>query len=204
MALARVGVIQAGFGNSSTIVNMLRLNGSNATEVRSPAELGDKSHVILPGVGNWGRAISLLRTGNWFDELNLLASKGTNILGVCLGMQLLGTSSHENAGMGLGLINFEVESVGLNSRVTNVGWKKVVSSRTTWNHEFEGPYYFTHSYCVPAASNSFEMAVVQDAPGIVAVINSGNVWGAQFHPERSGRSGANFLMNFVNDGLKDA
>lgn len=201
MGSERVGVIQAGFGNSSTVVNMLRLNGFNAAEISDAAQVSSFSHLILPGVGNWGRAVTAITEGGWDSAIRKAASDGASVLGVCLGMQLLCTASAENEGAGLGLINLTVEPIGQHSRVTNVGWRKLDSSREGWVGQYDGPYYFTHSFCVRSSANPSQIATVQGSPDIVASINIGNIWGAQFHPERSGRYGLNFLRGFVEGEL---
>lgn len=202
MGIEHVGVIQAGFGNSSTVVNMLRMNGYSVAEVSEASEVSSYSHLILPGVGNWGRGARALSEGGWDSAIRAAVTDGASVLGVCLGMQLLCKTSAENEGAGLGLLNLTVEGIGAHTRVTNVGWKKIESSREGWEDlYYGGPYYFTHSYCIRSTGSLVQVATVADAPEIVAVVNSGKVWGAQFHPERSGLNGLNFLRGFLEGAI---
>lgn len=194
--------MQAGFGNSYTIANMLRIMEFDAEEVRDSQSLSRFSHIVLPGVGNWSRGSELLLLGGWVDELHSRFSDGAAILGVCLGMQLLGKRSEEGPGHGLGLIDFNVERITQNSqRKINVGWKQLSPAQCKPDFQAYGPFYFTHSYCVPASGAEFEIAYVSESKDICGLVNVGNVWGAQFHPERSNTFGMHFLRNFVLGSL---
>lgn len=194
--------MQAGFGNSTTIRSMLRIAGFECEEVLDPERLQDFSHLILPGVGHWSRGSRLLSNGGWSAAIKELAGNQVPILGVCLGMQLLGLGSEEGEGSGLSLIEMETRSVGEDARTTNVGWKRIVGSQGNEIAIKKGPYYFTHSFAVRASGRPFEVAHVQEQEEIVAVVNSANVWGAQFHPERSNSNGSDFLRAFVEGTLR--
>lgn len=197
-----VGVVQAGFGNSTTIRSMLRIAGFQCEEVFNPRRLQDFSHVILPGVGHWSRGSQLLSTGGWSAAIKELAANQVPILGVCLGMQLLGVGSEEGEGPGLSLIDMEARSIGGDARTTNVGWKRITGSHGTNTLTNGGPYYFTHSFAVNSSGRPFEVAHIQEQSKIVALVNSANVWGAQFHPERSNSNGSDFLKAFVEGTLR--
>ena len=197
----RVGIVQAGFGNSSTIVNMLRIQGFDAHELRDPSAIDGYSHLVLPGVGHWSRGSDLLSTHGWDDAIRGHVLKGFHLLGVCLGMQLLGKSSEEGAGYGLSLIDMMTTSLEPDGRRTNVGWKELEAIGLRAGSEVRGPFYFTHSFGVKAEGRSFEVATIQGSSQAVALVNQGNIWGAQFHPERSNVNGAAFLAAFVQDRL---
>lgn len=194
----KIGVIQAGFGNSFTIANMLRVLEFQAEEVFYPTDLAKFSHIILPGVGNWSRGAELLSKRGWVEELHARRIAGDPILGVCLGMQLLGKSSDEGVGAGLGLLDFNVVSLSQSTqRKVNVGWKMLLPGEQGPEFQLIGPFYFTHSYCIQASGADFEKAYVDGSRQICAVVNEENIWGAQFHPERSNTVGMQFLKNFV-------
>lgn len=136
--------------------------------------------------------------GGWNDAICDHALKELPLLGVCLGMQLLGKASAEGNGAGLSLLDFKVQPLGGTGANTNVGWRKVTDIMGPDSEIFKRSYfYFTHSYCVPRADASFEWLVSGDEVEFVAGVRSGNIWGLQFHPERSSHAGQELLQRFA-------
>lgn len=195
--MIRLGVIQAGFGNSSTVINMLRIIGAEAFEVSNPDQIADFSHLILPGVGNWSAAIKMLEDGKWTFPIKNAVEAGKPLLGICLGMQLLGLSSAEGDGKGLSLLDFSVVPYSA-QQGANVGWQRVSEVTTHKGLLMGRKFYFTHSFCVPRKLSAFEWLESQTPVKFVAGVRHENVWGVQFHPERSSHAGMEFLRGFVS------
>jgi len=185
--------------------------------VKKPLEMRNMDSFILPGVGNFGDCARLLVKDGWFDALIEEVGGGRkSLLGVCLGMQMLASSSMEGAEhgatesiAGLGLIPGRVErlsSLGCKLRVPHIGWNEV-SCRPGADAEggglFDGipdltDFYFVHSYAfVP--DDPFDMLATTDyGVPITAAVRRGRVWGTQFHPEKSSRAGFRLLRNFIH------
>lgn len=171
-----------------------------AEEITCPDKSLNFTHLILPGVGHWTEGTRKLDDGGWRPTINSAAESGVFILGVCLGMQLLGRMSEEGEGVGLGLLDFHTVRHKVNGEgATNVGWQVVSElglerSMTTSSLRF----YFTHSFCVPKNNKSFEWLESSTNPVFIAGVRHGNIWGMQFHPERSAKSGAQILHEFAS------
>jgi glutamine amidotransferase len=210
----RVGVIDYGVGNLGSVMRALeelRVTSQLVTQVK---DLADTDSFILPGVGNFSDCAKLLRNGGWVEPLTLeVLSKNKPILGICLGMQLLATSStegvdtDENVGtLGLNFIQGQVKSLrtlGCRLRVPHVGWNEVVCNSES-RGIFEGipnktDFYFVHSYAFVAESADNVLATTMYDVPVTAAIRSGHIWGTQFHPEKSSRAGFKLLRNFIEN-----
>jgi glutamine amidotransferase len=193
-------VVNYGMGNMGSIVNMLKKLNVSAKISADPNEIMDARKVILPGVGSYDNAVLKLKDLNLFE---VLRNKGNQpddyLLGICLGMQLLGTDSEEGIEKGLNLIPGSVKEfkseMGL--KVPHMGWNEVSPiDKQVFENLDENRFYFVHSYyfnCVDKA-----MIAGQTKYGIefTSTIRKGNIIGAQFHPEKSHKFGMQFLSNF--------
>ena len=197
-----VGIIDLGIGTWASQVNIIRFMGYKVETVIDPRNLPEFTHAILPGVGNFARAAERLNSNGWRESIREYADNGSKLLGVCLGMQLLGQSSEEGPGSGLGLLDFEcttLDSDGLR-RVPNIGWGRVQS---TVNHSLlrdlgdNSRFYFSHSYSVPAGVDS-TVGITEHNSIFSSVVAKGNISGVQFHPEKSHRYGMRLFENFLN------
>ena len=199
---AKIGVVDAGIGTWKAFITILEHLGVRAEVTRAPELLANFSHVILPGVGNFISASSQLQEGGWTGPLVSFAESGKPLLGVCLGMQLLGSQSAEGLGSGLGLIEFESTRLPSEGpyRVPNIGWSSLAITNSHYlfdNQASDARFYFSHSFGISGEHHNAIATTLHNSL-FTSVIAKDNVAGAQFHPEKSQLHGINFLRNFVS------
>jgi glutamine amidotransferase len=198
-----IGIIDYGMGNLGSVANALDYLGLEAEIVDNPGRLGVYDHLILPGVGSFGKAMRSLNASGWSDALRQKVSDGVPFLGICLGMQLIFDLGEENGTIaGLGLIPGRV--VPLSSappcRLPHMGWNGLSYPRR--HPLFQGvkehvDFYFVHSYqCVPTLQEDV-LARCDYGGEFVAAVGKNNVAGVQFHPEKSQDMGLKILENFA-------
>ncbi|KIU49064.1 MULTISPECIES: imidazole glycerol phosphate synthase subunit HisH [Pseudomonas] len=209
-----VTVIDYGVGNLFSVRRALEHCGATVNVVSDPDRLKDSTKVLLPGVGAFADAMGNLAANGMHQAIIEFASSGRPLMGICLGMQLLLDSSCEHGhSFGLGLIPGAVEPIptldsnGQRSKVPHIGWSSLTfpSGRTSWEqtplasvNPESSAVYFVHSYMAVPTDPSHRIANCQhDDTFVAAVIGHNNVWGAQFHPEKSGKVGLSILSSFV-------
>jgi imidazole glycerol-phosphate synthase subunit HisH len=196
-----VTVIGYGLGNLGSVMNMLRRIGAEPRIASTPDEIESSERLLLPGIGAFDTGMNLLRSGGLADPINDFAASGRPVLGICLGMQLLLDASEEGEERGLGLIpgasrRFD-ESSGL--RVPHVGWNTLTPTRPdplVAELPADSRFYFVHSYRVVPEVEVDTLAVTDYGVPFASMIRSGNVMGAQYHPEKSHAFGMQILKNF--------
>lgn len=196
------GVIDYGLGNFLSVQNMLQRAGQSSRSVTAPDETKGLTHLIIPGVGSFDHAMRLLDERGWVDFLpNFVGSPSNRLLGICLGAQLLGTKSEEGKAAGLGLL--EVESLRFAEKtgfpVPHMRWNSAVSTphAPAWlNLEPDFRFYFAHSYFLSAPSR-LTYATTNHGSNFSSIIGERNVYGFQFHPEKSHRFGRFLLEKFL-------
>jgi glutamine amidotransferase len=212
MASPKVGIIDVGYGNIHSVHQGVMHCDASAVVCTKPSELLGVSHIILPGVGAFSKSMEALIATNFKDALIEHAEHGTPVLGICLGMQLLCHSSLEKGySPGLGLLNANVRplpTLDVNSSSispTNIGWKPLNLTRfgnkaryVEINGQQGNNFYFVHSYHAVAEEDNQILANF-DYGGhkIVAMMRRDNVTGVQFHPEKSGPTGLEFMRTFL-------
>jgi glutamine amidotransferase len=160
---------------------------------------------VLPGVGAFDRGVERLRATGWWEPILDFAAAGKQVLGVCLGMQLLGESSEEGSARGLGLlrarsVRFPAEVDGRRLKVPHMGWNEVRALREApllGGLETEARFYFAHSYRLVCDDPTDVVAVAEYGGQLAAYVRRGAVQGVQFHPEKSHRFGLRLFKNFV-------
>jgi len=202
-----VAIVDYGVGNLGSIRNMFKRIGIDACVTRNPVEISAASRLILPGVGAFDAAMTKLSESGLIDVLNReVLERGKPILGICLGMQLLANRSEEGRLPGLGWISAEVRSfVGVmpdtTLKIPHMGWSDTVS---ICGHplfsglESESRFYYVHSYFLDAGSDAGRIAEADYGIPFTAAVAQQNIFGVQFHPEKSHRFGMTLLGNFVN------
>ena len=202
-----VTIVDYGVGNVASIANMLKKAGFDSQLVSDPDRLSSADKLILPGVGSFDRAAAVLRQTGLRAAIVSRAAAGIPILGVCLGMQLLmdGSDEGDASEPGLGLIpgrvrRFPAEVDGSRLLVPHMGWNTVrrKGNPTVLTSVRDGDrYYFVHSYYADPADPSHRLAESTHGVEFASMIARANVVGAQFHPEKSHRTGMALLTDFA-------
>ncbi len=209
----KVGVIDYGVGNLGSVIRALDELRVLPILIKDINELQSCNRLILPGVGNFGTCTSLLQKGGWVKALreDVIANQKP-LLGICLGMQLLSTTSAESdvdhfpkSASGLNLIPGRVESlekIGCDLRVPHVGWNSIKCHSVVDGLFDKIPngtdFYFVHSYAFIPENAEHVLATTDYGVPVTAAVRKGNVWGVQFHPEKSSRAGSQLLRNFLD------
>ncbi|MCD8010153.1 MAG: imidazole glycerol phosphate synthase subunit HisH [Lachnospiraceae bacterium] len=198
-----ITIVDYDAGNLRSVEKALRLLGEEPLVTRDPEEICAADKVILPGVGAFGDAMENLDRFGLTEVLRQVAARGTPFLGICLGMQLLFERSDESEGAeGLGILPGEIlripPSPGL--KIPHMGWNSldITPGARLFQGVDNGSYvYFVHSYYLKAREESIVAATTEYSVHIHASVESGNVFGCQFHPEKSSSVGLTILKNFI-------
>lgn len=208
-----VTVVDYGLGNIFSVARAVEHFGAEVRLTSQPDELDEASLLILPGVGAFENGMKGLRERGLVEPLRKYAASGRPLMGICLGMQLLVSSSLEfGVHEGLGIIPGQVQPIarenagGASIKVPHIGWSPLVrpSSRSSWDGTIltglaEGSdAYFVHSFAVVPDKEEHRLAdTYYGGQRISAAIQEGNVFGCQFHPEKSGFQGLGIVKNFL-------
>lgn len=203
----RVAIINYGLGNLSSVLNACEFVGATAFIAQAPKDLQNASHAILPGVGAFGEGMQHLNEQGWSERIHKFARIDKKpLLGICLGMQLLADSSSEHGNYdGLGLIKGKVERMPKidNIRIPHIGWNATEfknGSKTYEGIESPDDFYYVHSYIFNAETSRDISAICSHGQEFTASVEHENIWGVQFHPEKSQKSGLQILKNFGQVG----
>lgn len=198
-----VAIVDYGLGNLGSIANMLRALGERPVLASTPSDIEGADKLVLPGVGSFDAGMLLLEESGLKAAVVSAAERGKPLLGICLGMQMLGRSSEEGTLPGLGLVPFDsrrfrLEGTGL--RVPHMGWDVAAVKRETPLTKGlpDGErYYFVHSYYAACDREENVLMTCDYGCEFAAAVVSGNVYGVQFHPEKSHNFGMRLMRNFV-------
>ena len=201
-----IGLIDYKLSNINSVSNVLRLLDKKFRLIEYEQDISDVSILILPGVGSFKKAMENLRNQNLDRLIKATHERKKRILGICLGMQLLYENSEEDGGSdGLGLIKGSVKLIKKNTkefRVPNIGWRKlkILKNNLLFNNiEDESAFYFVHKYeCITKDKNSL-IANIDYSKHIDSAINHKNIFGTQFHPEKSQKLGIKLIKNFIEN-----
>ena len=200
-----IALVDYGLGNIQAFANVYRRLGREAYPARTTSDLRHASRIILPGVGAFDWAMSRLQESGLREALDeeVLGSKKP-VLGICVGMQMMARSSEEGVLPGLGWIDATVVKLDtrlLESRthLPHMGWNdaKPSSSDTLFFGLAEPKYYFLHSYFIKPAREENILATSCYGVKFVSAVQSANIYGTQFHPEKSHQWGVQLLKNFA-------
>ncbi len=193
-----IGIVDYGVGNLSSIKNALDTLGYENRIVDTEKDLMESDGLILPGVGAYRDAMKSLKESGLLETVLKYADSGKPLLGICLGMQLLYEKSYEDGEYeGLGILKGEVVKFDGSLKVPHMGWNDLIFRRDDKIMKFveEGEYvYFVHSYYVNRMDDV--IAYAEYGADVPAVVGKGNIYGMQFHPEKSGSTGMKILKAF--------
>lgn len=203
-----IAIVDYGVGNLFSISSSLAYLGAESIVTDDPAQIGKASHVILPGVGAFGDAAAKLRATGLDQVVLAQAERGKPLLGICLGMQLLYERSLEyGEHRGLGLIPGDIvpltrENLGAPLKIPHMGWNRLEyrgDCPLTADIPGGSAVYYVHSYYAPVSTHTMALSRYGQAE-ITGVVQRGNIFGAQFHPEKSGETGLAILKAFTELG----
>jgi glutamine amidotransferase len=201
----RVGIIDYGICNLSSVVNAFLHIGCDVKIVSDRKKFAEFTHLVLPGVGSFPKGMENLQKKGLDEAICREAERGKPILGLCLGMQLFAETGEEfGLTNGLGLIQGSVSIINVNQselRVPHVGWNKVYLNKNSIiaaGIQQSSAFYFIHSYSYSDSEASYVVGVCDYSSKIVSIIEKDNIFGAQFHPEKSQSDGLLLLKNFSN------
>jgi glutamine amidotransferase len=198
-------IVDYGLGNLASVMNMVNKAGGKAKISNKSNDILDASRLILPGVGAFDYGVSQLQSLGLFVQIQNLASKGVPILGICLGMQLLANRSEEGSLKGLALIDayfkrFSFEST-TSLNIPHVGWNQTNVVKTNPLIPRDGTeqrFYFTHSYHAVCSKDTDILATTDYGYTFPSAYCRDNVFGVQFHPEKSHRFGMALIKSFLH------
>ncbi len=203
--MKNVGIVNYKMGNLRSIKNSLNYFEIQNELVNTEKQLQNKTHLILPGVGSFKQAMKNLKELKLIESIKNFA-KEKKILGICLGMQLLGTSSTEQSFTnGLNLVNMEFDrfdnSELKNLKIPHVGFNSASIVRDDGgffkNIKQNSDFYFVHSFKTKNTENLESYSFCNYGENFLAAFKKGNIYGTQFHPEKSQSNGALILRNFL-------
>ena len=202
----KTAIIDYGMGNLKSVEKCLNYLGIKNKLVKNPKDLKDYSHIILPGVGSFKEAIKNLKKNGMHNALiRVSKNKKQKILGICLGMQLLfNSSTEEGYTKGLGILEGKVDSFIIkrktNLKIPHVGFNEVSFNKD--NHFFKdiknnSDIYFDHSFKIKKFQKDINPVTCIYGEKFLSAFNIENIFGTQFHPEKSQSNGLLLLKNFI-------
>lgn len=196
-----VSIVNYGVGNLKSLQNAFRFLGIQSKLVDKPEEILQAERLILPGVGAFGYAMQNIQELNFQDALTEKAKSGTPILGICLGMQVMLSISYENGEhQGLNFVPGKVRQFEIDLKIPQMGWNEIecIGNSPLFKNLPDSKFaYFVHSYiCVPDDGGSV-IATCEYEKSFCAAFARENIFGVQFHPEKSQELGLQILKNFT-------
>lgn len=197
-----ITIIDYGLGNLESIVNMFKKLGHKSKISQNREDLLNASKLILPGVGSFDTGMNNLNRRGYIEVLNEKVKEDkTPFLGICLGMQILANSSEEGVQPGLGFINGKsVKFTHDSLKVPHMGWNNInLLKESTLLEPVEKfrKYYFVHSYHLVCKDDKDILATSEYGHSFTAMVEKNNIFGAQFHPEKSHKYGMEILNQFA-------
>ena len=197
-----IAVLDYGIGNLSSAQKALVRSGADARLTRDPGLARDAAGVVLPGVGAFGACMDALRAAQLEDVVYESVASQRPFMGICVGMQMLFTSSVESPGVaGLDVIHGTVELIEGNVRRPQMQWNElhIENEDPLFQGLPKNPWvYFVHSYSAVPKEKSVVIATCDYGQKLTAVVRQKNVVATQFHPEKSAKDGLALLANFVS------
>lgn len=201
-----VVIVDYGMGNLGSVLKSLNYLNIEAKISESKSDIKTASKLILPGVGHFSRAMMKLKELDYIDILNkrVLEDK-VPVLGICLGMQLLAKSSEEGDAEGLGWIDGRIEKFDIENKlrwkVPQMGWNSIHIKRENvlLDNVKQGElFYFVHSFYMICDEEKDILASTNYSYDFTSIVQKNNIYGAQFHPEKSHEQGLKLISNFVS------
>lgn len=198
-----ITIVNYGVGNLASVQNMLHRAGARSKISADPDDILASEKILLPGVGSFDYGMEMLHRSGVYEAINHFAVVLRRpVLGICLGAQILGHGSEEGIANGLGWIDMKCRRIpaapGL--RVPHMGWGEISICKESEILNLMVPdarYYFAHSYYMDCANSSNIIATTRYGVDFACVVQAGNIYGTQFHPEKSLRHGLAVMKAFA-------
>ncbi len=207
--MKKICIIDYGLGNLKSVKNMISFIGHEAKIISDYKKISDYQKIIIPGVGSFDSGINNLKKMNLFEKIQEIAiDKNKSLLGICLGAQLMLDKSEEGKEIGLSLISGRVESFSkkisklkINLPVPNMGWRNVnfINADDLIFHKEPTKFYFVHSYFFDLNNENDIWGMSNYGFDFIAAFKKGNIYGVQFHPEKSHKYGIALLKYFIEN-----
>ncbi len=203
--LGDIVIIDYGMGNLRSVQKKFERIGAKSRITREPSQIAKAEKLVLPGVGHFSQACSKLKEFDIWDVLNQrVLNDKTPVLGICLGMQLMAKTSTEGNAEGLGWFDAEVVKFNIQDRlqhkVPHTGWNNAAFTRDTQFSQGisnDSSFYFVHAYHIVCNDPEDVLATTDYEYTFTSAIQRDNIWGTQFHPEKSHDVGEKLIKNFV-------
>lgn len=201
-----ISVVDYGLGNIGAFLNMYKRMNVPAKPVRTADELADATRIVLPGVGAFDHAMKLLNASGMRQTLDRkVMEEGVPVVGICVGMQILADTSEEGPGRGLGWVpgtvrHFHSMPTPDDLPLPHMGWNDVEPDNDGGlfqGLERDARFYFLHSFYYECSDPADQAATATYGMRFACAVRRANVWGVQFHPEKSHHFGAMLLKNFA-------
>jgi len=199
-----VTIIDYGLGNINAFANIYKYLNVEFIIGKSSEDINSAERLILPGVGSFDYAMKQLKNSDILDTLNFVVlKKKIPVLGVCVGMQIMANSSEEGTRPGLSWIEanvskFSIPENGPRFPLPHMGWNDVEIKKSKLFKNINSPlFYFLHSYHFSNVDESDVIGITEYTESFVSAINKDNIYGVQFHPEKSHNAGLQLLRNFA-------
>jgi glutamine amidotransferase len=193
-----IAIIDYDAGNLRSIQRALLETGADVTITSDPAEVVAADRVVFPGDGHAKTAMDTLHARGLVEAIHTSVNQGTPFLGVCVGMQLLFEHMEEGPTTGLGLLQGSVRRLPTTVKVPHIGWNTVQFRGGSPLAHLDGAhFYFVHSFAPQAGCESDISGETDYGMRFTSVVAHGNVWGTQFHPEKSGEDGLNLIHTWA-------
>ena len=202
----KVAIINYGIGNIRSLYNSLKKIEIDAEIINDPELICNFNKVFLPGVGSYKDAIEKIKKIGWEKSIkNFSSNKNNSLFGICVGMQILSSYGYEyGKSQGLNIIEGDVEHMdkqGCSLKLPHIGWNNIKiynNSLITENISNESNFYFVNSYSYKHLNPDRLIATTDYGIEFPSIINKENIFGTQFHPEKSSKAGIQILKNFIN------
>ena len=202
----KVAIINYGIGNIRSLYNSLKKIDIEAEIISDPELINNFNKVFLPGVGSYKDAILMIKKFGWDNAIkNFLSKKKGELFGICVGMQILSSFGYENGKSdGLDIVKGDVvvmDKQGCNLKLPHIGWNNIKilnKSLITRNISNVSNFYFVNSYSFRISNTEEIIATTNYGIEFPSIINKENVFGTQFHPEKSSNAGIQILRNFID------
>ena len=202
----KIGIINYGVSNLNSVINSFNTLGLDTIVINSIDKKFECSHLVLPGVGSFPKGMENIIKYEFLENIKAWVQRGKPIFGICLGMQLFAKIGNEfRETDGIGIIDGNIQKIKTKNSKTlipHVGWNTIRERNTSAllkNIKTDDSFYFVHSFVYANIDSDYVTGISDYDAELVSVIEQENIFGVQFHPEKSQKPGLQLIKNFVFD-----